>query len=820
MTNQYHPRDYRYSTGAVPSSEKRPKGLYDLTRFQEPEGKGTPPEPDLPPLGKVTHWKPTTPTVTPTPVGTAPTGGPGAPPPLSTATGYVPPEFRFGAGPGDTLLHSTGERPKGLWELTRFQGARPTASEQIASVAPGQALGVDATTVDMAATDTAISQELSQAEFDDAWAYIRRTGRIPPGAIRTPIDPATGVSALSELSKALLDHQEAVRIEGGYGADWERLLQIDQETRDRLDAQWGREGAKLTADQMFRDRVQTEAERAAEIQEAIDRANLGLSDRVWDPNALGGEGAFVTIPPDTLAQRQLTQRGTEATLAEEFRRSQLAEQVTAREEGYTQAGLAREQEADLAREAMGVAGPPRWDPDARQWISGVPDTLAQRQFDADIKARQRDEERARVAMGLGPTGTMDPSQTLASRQFELDRAFQEDQLALQQAQLGLPTETTYVDGMAIPGAVPRTLAQRQLEEQARQADIQAGIIEQALPFREFEEEQRRALEAEAMRRIELNIPLGAELIEALGLEGELDYETYKTGAQREAGRARTEAAAEALLARTSREDQASMQRDLEHTIAAGARGLTEREQDIQRDIAKIGLGLGAEGAQAIPYRQLAEQTRATRRGEALQQAELQGLIGDRETVAARAQTEAERAALIREGIERTQVFGGEVGEQGEFAPTLEGEIARAGLMGRMGDDPTLAAQQLAQTGEASRLNALVNIFQSAMQNPHAFAAMQAMGGGGAPFANLLAPLGFQMPEEMGQGAQQFFPDSGIPTMGSLAQADPEGLNILQALLGFSNVSPQQFGRLVSGITPGTAMRPAATTGMFRQRAGR
>ena len=323
-----------------------------------------------------------------------------------------------------------------------------------------------------------------------------------------------------------------------------------------------------------------------------------------------------------------------------------------------------------------------------------------------------------------------------------------------------------------------------------------------------------------MRRIELNIPLGAELIEALGLEGELDYETYKTGAQREAGRARTEAAAEALLARTSREDQASMQRDLEHTIAAGARGLTDREQDIQRDIAKIGLGLGAEGAQAIPYRQLAEQTRATRRGEALQQAELQGLIGDRETVAARAQTEAERAALIREGIERTQVFGGEVGEQGEFAPTLEGEIARAGLMGRMGDDPTLAAQQLAQTGEASRLNALVNIFQSAMQNPHAFAAMQAMGGGGAPFANLLAPLGFQMPEEMGQGAQQFFPDSGIPTMGSLAQADPEGLNILQALLGFSNVSPQQFGRLVSGITPGTAMRPAATTGMFRQRAGR
>jgi hypothetical protein len=666
---------------------------------------------------------------------------------------------------------------------------------------------------------------------------------------------------LSHLSNALLRYQQQIRAEGGYGPDW------------------GREGAVITADQMFRDRVQTEAERAAQIQEAMDRANLGLAEPVYDDwgNLVAG------VSPDTLAERQFGQERIEDRRADAFRRAQLAEQIAAREAGYTQAGLARQQEADLARLAMGVAGPPRWDPDARQWISGVPDTLAQRQLDADIRARQsqlgeqttarqREEALTRVAMGLDPTGTMDPSQTLASRQFELDRAFQQQQLALQQAQLGIPTETTYVDGMAIPGAVPRTLAQRQLEEQVRQADIQAGLNQQALPFREFEEQQRRALEAEAMRRIDQGIPLGAELREVLGLERELDFDTDLTRAEREAGRVRTEAAAEALLARTSREQQASMQRDLERTIAEGARGLTKREQDIQRDLANIGLGLGTEGAQAIPFRQLEEQKRATRRGEELQQAALQGLIGDRETVAGRAQTEAERAALIREGLERTQVFGGEVGEQGEFAPTLEadlalaglmgmrggtrtlagqaqeeieraakaredmeraqllgilddtetleGQIARAGLMGRMGDDPTLAAQQLAQTGEASRLNALVNIFQAAMQNPYAFSAMQAMGGGGAPFANLLAPLGFQMPEEMGQGAQQFFPESGIPTMGSLAQTDPEGLNYLQALLGFSGVSPQQFGRLVSGITPGTAMRPAATTGMFRGSRGR
>jgi len=646
--------------------------------------------------------------------------------------------------------------------------------------------------------------------------------------------------------------------------------------------------------------------------------------------------------------------------------------------------------------AMGVAGPTTYDDWGNPIPGVIPDTLAQRQLDADIRARQsqlgeqttarqREEALTRVAMGLDPTGTMDPSQTLASRQFELDRAFQQQQLALQQAQLGIPTETTYVDGMAIPGRPPDTLAQRQLTQQAteatlaeefrraqlaeqvRQANIQAGIIETALPFREFQEQQRRALEAEAMRRIDQGIPLGAELREVLGLERELDFDTDLTRAEREAGRVRTEAAGEALLARTSREEQASMQRDLERTIAEGARGLTEREQNIQRDLAKIGLGLGAEGAQAIPFRQLEEQMRATRRGEELQQSALQGLIGDRETVAGRAQSEAERAALVREDFERAQLLGVLDG-----ADTLEAQLARAGITGTLdgtatlagrqltqqveeskkerdlrrdlanlqadaaaedrdltvsesekerelrkelvdlqieesiaergltaaeankerelrrelaalqateagagrglerelgiaqisgmlGEQPTLEAElarrqlteaeraalarerfqraelfggfqsptleaelgrgQLAQAGETARLNALVNIFQAAMQNPYAFSAMQAMGGGGAPFANLLAPLGFQMPGQVGQGAQQFFL-GGLPTMGALGQADPEGLNYLQALLGFSGVSPQQFGRLSAGITPGATMRPAATTGMFRGRRGR
>ena len=103
-----------------------------------------------------------------------------------------------------------------------------------------------------------------------------------------------------------------------------------------------------------------------------------------------------------------------------------------------------------------------------------------------------------------------------------------------------------------------------------------------------------------------------------------------------------------------------------------------------------------------------------------------------------------------------------------------------------------------------------------MQNPYAFSAMQTMAGGGAPFADLLSPLGFAMPGQVGQGAQQFFP-GGTPTMGALGQADPEGLNYLQALLGFSGVSPAQLAKQSAGITPGVRALLPPGMGTFRGR---
>jgi len=755
--------------------------------------------------------------------------------------------------------------------------------------------------------------DLADEEFSGAWYWLQTQGTLSPGSIRTTRLDTGDVDAqgnpifaemLTPRSRALLDEHNRKRAEI-------ETTRAFEEGQTQFGQQFGLAG-----------RAQTEVERAAEAREALERMQLGLVEPVR--NLITGEWEMAP-PPSTLAERELGQRRTEATEAESFRRAQLAEQVAAREAQATQVQLAREQESELARLAMGVAGPGYMDPD-RGWVSGIPSTLGQRQleeqvaargqqFGEQVTARQQEQQLARLAMGLGPTGPMDPTQTLAARRFEEERQLERVRMGLDPTATMDPTQTLAArqfaaqmgigdEGQkAIPyqqlqlqralaglagegGVIPQTLAERQFVEQQRLANIQAGITEgqpttAALPFRQFEEQEKQAREAEAIRRIQLGIPLG-DL--AGGLPGD-----FKTRAELEAG-----------LERTSREQQASLQRTMEDTIARMTRDLGEREQNIQRRLAEISLGLDTEGEQALPYRQFTEQVRATQRGEALQQAALQGRIGGDETVAGRAQTEAERAAGIREALERAQllgtldgtetleaqlaraalegrIVGGELGEtvagrvqteaeraaevrealqraqvfgaeDGEFTleaqlaragltgmldqqptlerarlfggaggvPTLEAELARAGLTGMLGEDPTLARRQLAQQGETASLNALVNVFQSAMQNPYAFSAMRTMAGGGAPFANLLAPLGFAMPGQVGQGAGQFFP-GGTPTMGQFAEADPEGLNYLQALLGFSGVSPAQLAQLSAGITPGVRALLPPGMGTFRGR---
>ena len=576
----------------------------------------------------------------------------------------------------------------------------------------------------------ASSNDLTDEEFELAWLRIQYQGTLDPNAIRSVIDPETN-------QPLGLTPQSEVLIEAFRDKEARKTATRDfEEKKARADEQFRLQSEEWEATQK---KIIADEARLAR-QEDLGRLQLGLAERVWNP--VLGEWEY-SPPPSTLAERQLGQQRTEAQRAETFRRAQLAEQVAGREAQTEQVRLAREQESDLARLAMGMRGEPTFDELEGMLVPGaIPSTLGQRQLEEQTTAREQEQELARLAMGLGPTGPMDPAQTFEAQQLELQRAL-----------AGLAGEG---------GGTPQTLAQRQSDE------------------------------AEAIRRIQLGIPLG-------NLEKVLP-DDFKTRAEIEAG-----------LERTSREQQASMQRDLERTMAEGARGLTERGQDIERRLAEISLGLDTEGQQALPAQQLREDIRATQRGEALQQAALQGRIGEDETVAGRAQTEAERAAPIREALERAQLLGTLDG-----AETLEAQLARAGLTGMLGEDPTLARRQLEQQGETASLNALVNVFQSAMQNPYAFSAMRTMAGGGAPFANLLAPLGFAMPGQAGQGAGQFF-SGGTPTMAQFAEADPEGLNYLQALLGFSGVSPAQLAQQSAGITPGVRALLPPGMGAFRGR---
>jgi hypothetical protein len=110
------------------------------------------------------------------------------------------------------------------------------------------------------------------------------------------------------------------------------------------------------------------------------------------------------------------------------------------------------------------------------------------------------------------------------------------------------------------------------------------------------------------------------------------------------------------------------------------------------------------------------------------------------------------------------------------------------------------------------------LMQAQLANPYAAAVMQQMAGGVSPFAQGLGELGVGIPGISTEqtGLEDIFP-GGIPTIGALSQADPETLNYLNALLGFSGITPEQFGMAASEVTPQAGQ---AAFGRAGQRPGR
>jgi len=101
-----------------------------------------------------------------------------------------------------------------------------------------------------------------------------------------------------------------------------------------------------------------------------------------------------------------------------------------------------------------------------------------------------------------------------------------------------------------------------------------------------------------------------------------------------------------------------------------------------------------------------------------------------------------------------------------------------------------------------------------LQNPAAFGALTALTGGGMP--QQLQGLGMQVPttQQPSAGQQptqvptpqqaisQMFQGS-VPTLGQLGQLDPQAMQTLTSMLGYSaGIRPQQLGQAAAGVTPG------------------
>ena len=107
-----------------------------------------------------------------------------------------------------------------------------------------------------------------------------------------------------------------------------------------------------------------------------------------------------------------------------------------------------------------------------------------------------------------------------------------------------------------------------------------------------------------------------------------------------------------------------------------------------------------------------------------------------------------------------------------------------------------------------------------LQNPAAFGALTALTGGGMP--QQLQGLGMQLPTAQQPPAGQQVPagqqpgqvttpqqaisqmfQGSVPTLGQLGQLDPQAMQTLTSMLGYSaGIRPEQLGRAAAGVTPG------------------
>ena len=200
----------------------------------------------------------------------------------------------------------------------------------------------------------------------------------------------------------------------------------------------------------------------------------------------------------------------------------------------------------------------------------------------------------------------------------------------------------------------------------------------------------------------------------------------------------------------------------------------------------------------------------------------------------RATVNKQIAELVRSNQENEKIRLIELGYNEEEATTLADRRLAAQIRSEKANedlrDKELELKRDLQAGQMDfQMQQLASQNLALMlQNPAAFGALTALTGGGMP--QQLQGLGMQLPTAQQPGAAQqtgapqqpggaqFTPQQAIsqmfqgsiPTMGQLGELDPQAMQTLTSMLGYSaGIRPEQLGRASAGVTPGGMQAPPA-----------
>jgi hypothetical protein len=666
------------------------------------------------------------------------------------------------------------------------------------------------------------SGPLSKNEISGFIDEIFETGQMPAGALR--FDEETGeptqqTSVLQSIWQLISDQPmrerladlEEAQIRGEFIPEEGDPVQTEQRRaameRERLEREALRGGVldeagtfvptaqrRATEEREWRERqammggiageegeivTPTEQRRAAKAEEAIRQRMADIQEAELMGRKVTEEGEVLTeerrqaMLAEGMRERQFTEETRVARAQEEFREDELEQRATEAQNAYD----LTKRRNDIAASELAAAGvesrgelsqrkeeAQRANDNARRELA-----LAEDQLKEQKRATQAAERLERVRL-MGQDVSV-PGEPILSEQrlSSLSQEYFQGYDLRQRQQDNADALTLANNNLAA--------AEEELEEATKSKFTRQGDL---IPPDAADEEASAALQQKADdARQEFE---RAEKRAALSVE-ESELQQFLAGASYE----------ESVEARNDIADLARQRMEIEQEALTQA-GDQATDELTQR---------ATEASNQYEMANL-QATQATQELELRQQLGITDQVVQREIL-----TQQAREAEFERELQRDR-FDAETDIQQQRV-TLEGEIAER--------QSELQASQQAIQMLTTQMNQMTQMFQSALANPAAYGALGALGGGGPSFPGLEA-LGFNIPAGAAPGrptpAPSFF-GGQQPTLGALGQIDPQAMEYLNAILGFTGTTPQQFGRTAAGVTPGMQALPTGRVARGRAR---